>query len=187
MKSYAMKNLATARQSAERLAKTLAEIGYQKIVLAESCTCGMAAAMLGGVPGISNFLCGSFVTYRVAAKQDWLGIDPERLKEFTAESIEASQDMALAALEKTPEATWSATITGHLGPTDAETDGTVYLCVAVRAFSEDDDGSEQCFVRADHELKLQSRDRVDRQTEAAGLLLQHLDRYVREMLDGEQG
>ena len=185
MKSYAMKYLETARKSAERLGKTLAEIGDQKIVLAESCTCGLAAAMLGGVPGISNYLCGSFVTYRVAAKQDWLGIDPECLREFTAESIEASQGMALAALEKTPEATWSAAITGHLGPTEAESDGTVYLCVAVRAFAEDE--NERCTIRGDHELKLNSSERVDRQAEAAGLLLQHLVRFFREMLEGEQG
>lgn len=180
-----MEHLKTASQAAQRLAKTLAEVGDQKIVLAESCTCGMAAAMLGGVPGISNYLCGSFVTYREAAKQDWLGVDAECLKEFTAESIEASEDMALAALEKTPEATWSVAITGHLGPTNAETDGTVYLGVAVRAFSEGDDASEQLFVRARHELKLNSSDRVDRQFESAALLMEQLDRYINELLNDE--
>ena len=48
---------------------TSAQLVYQalqqrnlKLVLAESCTSGFAAAMLAGVPGVSGYFCGSAVT-----------------------------------------------------------------------------------------------------------------------------
>ena len=71
--------MASPIDSSHTVAAELAEqlaAKQQKIVFAESCTAGMAAALLGGCPGISAWLCGSAVTYREATKTRWLDIDP---------------------------------------------------------------------------------------------------------------
>ena len=44
-----------------------------RVVFAESCTAGMVSATLAAVPGISDYLCGSMVTYRPEIKENWLG------------------------------------------------------------------------------------------------------------------
>ncbi|MEZ6136283.1 MAG: CinA family protein [Pirellulaceae bacterium] len=50
-----------------------------RLVLAESCTAGRVAATLASFPGISNWLCGSFVVYRCDSKSRWLGIPTKLL------------------------------------------------------------------------------------------------------------
>jgi PncC family amidohydrolase len=104
-----------------------------RIVFAESCTGGLIAASLAEIPGISDRLCGSFVTYRSASKHAWLGVpesillDPGPVSEITAKL------MALGALERTSEADFAASITGHLGPgAPPELDGTAYCGIAKR-------------------------------------------------------
>ncbi len=87
-----------------------------RVVFAESCTAGLASALLASVPGISQFLCGSLVTYRAECKQDWLGISDEILQRHSAVSPIVSQQMALAALQRTSAADYGAAVTGHLGP-----------------------------------------------------------------------
>ncbi len=89
-----------------------------RLVLAESCTAGLVAAELGQIPGISEFLCGSMVVYRTPTKAAWLGISAEDLADPAIGPVSATVTMALAEaiLVKTPEATISAAITGHLGP-----------------------------------------------------------------------
>ena len=104
-----------------------------KMVLAESCTGGLVAAALAGIPGISAHLCGSAVVYRVGMKSEWLGI-PESLLEDpgpVSESVAAA--MADRVLERTPEANLAVSVTGHLGP-DAPPgqNGLLYLGVACR-------------------------------------------------------
>ena len=56
-------DLAGLAESARLLARQLAET-RTRLVLAESCTGGLAAATLAAIPGISHWLCGSAVTYR---------------------------------------------------------------------------------------------------------------------------
>lgn len=85
-----------------------------KIVLAESCTGGLCAATMTQVPGISNHLCGSFVTYRASAKRDWLGVSQYIIDTYTTESEYCANEMADKALEETVEAKWSAAVVGHL-------------------------------------------------------------------------
>lgn len=104
-----------------------------RLILAESCTCGAAAAAVGTVPGASAVFCGSAVTYRETTKQAWLGIQDEQLRTFTAESQQVTDSMAASVLERTPDATIAAAITGHLGP-DAppDVDGIVYVAVQQR-------------------------------------------------------
>lgn len=119
-------------QAAQRLAQDLERLGL-RIVLAESCTAGLASAALGRVPGISRFHCGSLVTYRETSKREWLAIDEQRIALHSAESAEVAADMAQSALARTPEADMSAAITGHLGPkAPPERDGHWFCAIALR-------------------------------------------------------
>ncbi len=65
-------------RAAGQLAKTLKQQGV-KVVFAESCTGGLIAASLAQLPGISDWLCGSAVTYRNETKRQWLGVSGENL------------------------------------------------------------------------------------------------------------
>lgn len=114
------------------LAESLAD-KQLKIVFAESCTGGLVSAALAGVPGISEWLCGSAVTYRSATKVAWLGVDEQRIAQETAVCSDVAEQMALGVLENTPEADVALSITGHLGP-DApdELDGVVFVAIASR-------------------------------------------------------
>ncbi len=102
-------------QEAEQLVQQL-ERKQLKLVLAESCTGGLVAAELAKVPGVSNWLCGSAVTYRSETKSAWLGIDPAIIDRYTAVSQEVAIQMVEGVLRHTPEADISAAVTGHLGP-----------------------------------------------------------------------
>ena len=75
------------RDAATALAERLVERASDKVVFAESCTAGLISAAMAGVPGISQFLCGSFVTYREAAKQEMLNVPPELIRKHTAVSV----------------------------------------------------------------------------------------------------
>jgi len=118
---------------AERLADQLKE-GKSKIVFAESCTGGLVSAVMARIPGISDFLCGSAVTYRNDTKARWLGVPEELLLDPGPVSAEVARAMAEAVLQRTPEAAIAASVTGHLGPNaPAEQDGLIWVGVAQRA------------------------------------------------------
>lgn len=138
-----------------------------KIVFAESCTGGLAAAKMTGVPGVSNYFCGSAVTYRIATKDQWLGIDADLINAHTAESPETSLAMAIGILDRTPEADLSVAITGHLGP-DAppEKDGLIYVAIAKRT----PDGRTTNW----RGFALASFKRAERQEEAARVMLDYV-------------
>ncbi len=125
----------TLQVSAQLKAKRL------RIVFAESCTAGLLAATLGQIPGISESLCGSAVTYRNATKAGWLGVDTKLLDDpaITAVSDPVARQMAKGVLQMTPEADLAVSVTGHLGP-DAPTDqdGLVFVGIAQRKQSEQD-------------------------------------------------
>ena len=160
-----MKKIEEITQS---LARTLAARNV-RVVFAESCTAGLAAATLAIVPGISNFLCGSAVTYHERTKQDWLGVSADDLAQFTAVSEPVARQMAAGVLANTIEADYSAAITGHLGPdAPAEQDGLVYIALASRK-----SGAVQ--VRKVDRLFLQTSTRGERQHEAAATLLNRLN------------
>ena len=117
---------------ANQVAKRLTE-GSHRLVLAESCTCGLIASLLGGVPGISSVLCGSAVTYREATKMEWLNVSQNTLAEETAVSDSVALQMAEGALRHTPEANCAASITGHLGPNaPKDQDGLVFVGFSIR-------------------------------------------------------
>lgn len=118
--------------SVQRLAERLKETSTQ-LVFAESCTAGLAASTLAGVPGISQYFCGSAVVYQVPTKEAWLHIAPQLIRDEGVVSEAVALAMARGVLTITPQATVSAAITGDLGP-DAppETDGTAWIACATR-------------------------------------------------------
>ena len=160
--------LKTAQESARALVKQLEFNQTDRLVMAESCTGGLAAGLLAQVPGVSQWLCGSAVTYRESVKTKWLGVSTTTLANYRAESMETTSEMALGVLRQTSEAKYSAAITGHLGP-DAPpaTDGQIFIAIAVRSDKETQIYSTYC-------LKLDSLERVARQYESAGRVLRCL-------------
>jgi nicotinamide-nucleotide amidase len=129
-------------ETALRLAEELRARGL-RIVFAESCTAGLLSATLSRIPGISEFLCGSAVTYRNGTKSAWLDVSASDLgdPEIGPVSRTVAEQMCRGVLATTPEADVAASITGHLGP-DAppELDGIAYVAVLLR---EEDDPTVQ--------------------------------------------
>ena len=137
-------------------------------MLAESCTGGLVSAELAKVPGVSEWLCGSAVTYRCDTKVEWIGVKSEDIEQHTAVSKEVAGQMAQGVLRKTPEASLSASVTGHLGPDAPEGfDGLVFIAVAARM------GSNIATVGVTRR-QLQAGEREKRQAEAATMVLQLL-------------
>lgn len=162
-----------ARLLAQKLAERKASQKNERIVFAESCTAGLVSALMGQVPGISEFLCGSAVAYRESIKRDWLGVCGETIEEFTSESAETTQAMAVKVLERTEEATCSAAVTGHLGP-DAppRIDGKVYVVVAAK----DESGQIKPILLST--FQLQTQQRFERQYEAATRVIESVLEFV---------
>ena len=131
----------------------------ERIVFAESCTAGLVSALVGQVPGISEFLCGSAVTYRESVRQQWLGVPSETLKNSSAESAKTAEAMAVGVLNKTEEATCSAAISGDL-------DGVTFVCVAAK------NESDQAMAITIGTYRLQSRSRSERQYESAANVIE---------------
>lgn len=121
-------------ETALRLAEKLRSRGL-RIVFAESCTAGLLSATLSRVPGISEFLCGSAVTYRNGTKSAWLDVSTSDLSdpEIGPVSRTVAEQMCRGVLAQTPEADVAASVTGHLGP-DAppDLDGIAYVAVLLR-------------------------------------------------------
>ena len=159
-------------QEAALLAEVLVRRGA-RVVLAESCTAGLASACIAQVPGISAFHCGSAVTYRDATKHEWLGISAVTLQRESAVSEAVAREMALGVLAHTSEASVAGSITGHLGPdAPADLDGVVYVGLASRAGS-----PPRSRV---HRQELEALTRRERQWEAAQLLLRSVRLWLED-------
>lgn len=85
------------------------------IALAESCTGGLTVSRLVGVPGVSDVLAVSYVTYAPEAKIHTLGVRPETLHTFGVVSEETAAEMAAGAA-KQAGAEVGVGITGLAGP-----------------------------------------------------------------------
>jgi len=144
----------------------------QKVVFAESCSCGLVVAALGQVPGISNYLCGSQVTYRESAKQEWLDVSPGLIQDYTAESQQVASDMAQKVLGQTSEANWAAGVTGHLGPgAPSDCDGLCFVAVASQYLEN---------VKVVHEtaFRLRAESRTERQIEVSEIVIDMLRKQI---------
>jgi nicotinamide-nucleotide amidase len=98
----------------ERAGKLLIEKGMT-LALAESCTGGMVAAELAGVPGISAVLLAGYVTYADMAKVRDLEVPASLLVAHGAVSVEVAASMAVGAARRTG-ARLGVAVTGIAGP-----------------------------------------------------------------------
>lgn len=116
----------------------------RKIAVAESCTGGLVAAALTEIPGSSDILGSSFVTYSNEAKVSMLGVSFEMIETFGAVSIAVAWAMARGALEKSGADT-AVAITGVAGPGG----GTEKKPVGTVVFGRADKGSDPEDIVAD--------------------------------------
>jgi PncC family amidohydrolase len=167
----------------ESLARDVASTAVrqnERIVLAESCTAGLVAQLLSRIPGASRWLCGSAVVYRNETKSAWLGIDPRMLAdpEIGPVSVTTARAMCRGVLERTPEATLAASVTGHLGPqAPPELDGRVCIACASRDPAGDESGVDVFEHRLANTIPDQSAFvdlRLYRQHAAAVCVLEHV-------------
>ena len=137
----------TADESRLRAARELGDHLTQaklRLVLAESCTAGNVSAALAIIPGISAWLCGSFVIYRNESKAEWLHIPRHLLDDPAIGPVgpQVTELLARHALLATPEADISAAVTGHVGPgSPAGLDARVFLALVHRGHSKVDSRS----------------------------------------------
>jgi nicotinamide-nucleotide amidase len=115
------------------------------VALAESCTGGLVTAALTEIPGSSDVLEASFVTYSNEAKLELLGVSRDVLETFGAVSIAVAWAMARGALERT-HADVAVAITGVAGPgggSEKRPVGTVVFARAEKGGDPDDVTADQ--------------------------------------------
>lgn len=154
-----------------------------KVVFAESCTAGLVSATMAQVPGISDHLCGSLVTYRPESKKSWLWVKAASIREFTCESEQVADEMSHGALARTKEADWSASIVGHFGPNAPDgKDGVIWIGLYRRSKQKKD------VIRpiGVTKIKLAVTGRVARQKESAGLVLSTLLKAINDLEVGHR-
>lgn len=104
------------------------------VCTAESCTAGLVASTLGGIPGASAVLRGGAVTYCDEVKHEVLGVSSVSLERFSAVSEQVAAEMAAGAAARF-DADVAVSLTGYAGPgggTIEDPAGTVYLGCWVR-------------------------------------------------------
>ena len=124
---------------AEGLHASMAETVYKllkqrgaRVSFAESCTGGMLTAKIVDLPGASDVLDESHVTYANAAKQRILGVQPATLERFGAVSPECAREMAEGA-RRISGADYGVSVTGIAGPDGGTAEkpvGLVYIGVS---------------------------------------------------------
>ncbi len=111
----------------------LARMG-QTVSAAESCTGGFLAHRITNVPGASNVLHRSWITYANEAKTELLGVPAETLAAHGAVSRETAAAMASGCLAA-GGADHALALTGIAGPgggSESKPVGTVYIALASR-------------------------------------------------------
>ncbi|MCD7952811.1 MAG: CinA family protein [Synergistaceae bacterium] len=106
--------------------------------LAESCTGGMIAAALTGIPGASDIFWGSAVTYINSAKEHILGVSEATLERHGAVSEECAREMAESS-RRIYGADVAMSVTGIAGPgggSEAKPVGTVWFGFSSRKGTE---------------------------------------------------
>ncbi len=98
--------------------------GGRQVAVAESCTGGLVAAMITGIPGASEWFLGGVVSYSVSLKTGILGVPAGTVEECGVVSEETALEMARGLFAVTP-CTTAASVTGYAGPAAAGDDGPV--------------------------------------------------------------
>lgn len=99
------------------------------LTTAESCTGGLIAGRIVNVPGASAVLGEGFITYSNEAKQKYLKVNGQTLREHGAVSKETAAEMAFGAA-KAAGSSASLAVTGIAGPdggTEEKPVGLVYI------------------------------------------------------------
>jgi nicotinamide-nucleotide amidase len=96
------------------------------IATAESCTGGLVASALTGVPGSSAVVDRGFITYTNEAKEQMLGVPSEMLRRHGAVSSATAEAMARGALVHS-RADLAVSVTGIAGPGGGSTEKPVGL------------------------------------------------------------
>ncbi|KKC25120.1 CinA family protein [Sphingomonas sp. SRS2] len=112
----------------------------RKVAVAESCTGGLVAAALTEIPGSSDVLGSSFVTYSNEAKVSMLGVSLELIETFGAVSIAVAWAMARGAVQRS-DADIAVAITGVAGPgggSEKKPVGTVVFGLALKGGDSED-------------------------------------------------
>ena len=96
----------------------------------ESCTGGMLAAGITSVPGASDVLKGSLVTYSNETKESLAGVSAETINKYSAVSRECALEMA-AGGRSAVKSDICISVTGNAGPDPSEGQpvGVVYIGV----------------------------------------------------------
>ncbi len=118
--------------AAGRLFSSLEASGL-RLVLAESCTGGLAAEAFTEIPGSSLLFWGGFVSYSLEAKVKLLGVDPGTVAAHGIVSRQTALEMARGALAASGQAglALAAAVTGFAGPgTEAGEEGPGRVCCA---------------------------------------------------------
>lgn len=105
---------------------------HETLALAESCTGGMASALLTDVAGASDYVLLSAVTYANSAKESVLGVPAALLAAHGAVSEPVARAMAEGA-RRVAGATWGLSISGIAGPGGGSVEkpvGTVHCALA---------------------------------------------------------
>ncbi|SDT47391.1 nicotinamide-nucleotide amidase [Paenibacillaceae bacterium GAS479] len=105
-----------------------------RVSVAESCTGGLLAELITGVPGSSGEFLGGIVTYTNTMKNRLLGIPLEQLEGPGAPGAVSESTAALMALRvaETTGSDWGLSVTGVAGPgtTEGKPVGLVHLGIA---------------------------------------------------------
>lgn len=118
-----------AEEAPEETVARLLKEKKMTLVTAESCTGGMLAAKLVGVPGVSAVFKEGFVTYANEAKEELLGVQDSTLAKYGAVSAQTAEEMVRGAAERAG-ADAAVSITGIAGPdggTKEKPVGLVYI------------------------------------------------------------
>lgn len=104
------------------------------IVCAESITAGLLASTMASVPGASDVLIGSIVTYSRNLKTAVLSVDPAVIDAHTAESMETTVAMTKGLVKIYPAAKIFVAVTGVASPSTEhykvdKVPGQVYVAV----------------------------------------------------------
>jgi nicotinamide-nucleotide amidase len=110
------------------------------VSVAESCTGGLVGAALTEIPGSSDVLLASIVSYANEAKISLLGVGSDIVETFGSVSVATAWAMARGMMERSG-ADVAVAITGIAGPnggTEKKPVGTVVFAKAIRGSDPDD-------------------------------------------------
>ena len=139
-----------------------------KVTVAESCTGGLITAVLTAIPGSSDVIERSFVTYTNLSKNEMLGVPGKLFAEVGAVSEPVARAMAEGALRYS-DADLAASVTGVAGPdggTPEKPVGLVHMAVSLR---------EKGGLRTVHEDRTFQGDRAAVRLQAAVRVLELME------------